>query len=224
VKIIIGLLMGLSMCLFAVPAQAASFGLSPAMVDFQIVKGSSKTMEFTVVGYSGSVEISAEDMPVSVSPASVSAVAGSKITLTIKCNEDATDGLYDGRIVFLAKSGNSVMSGIKVRCNLTVGNSSSPASYGGGGGSSGVVSLPSPVLPPISVSPSAVDSGGSGSTVKTEIVIPNGNEGQKENNNIVSSSASFNFATFGFVIFSGLLLVGAFIIGYRWMRQKNFLR
>ena len=218
-KIIIGLLLAFSLCLVAIPAQAASFGLSPAMVDYQIAKGSSKTMEFTVVGYSGVVEISSESMPVSVSPASVSAVAGSKISVTIKCNDDAADGLYEGKIVFLAKSGNSVMSGIKVRCNLTVGNSTSPANYSGGSGSSSgtsgyVVSTDNPALsnggvisPLPSTSPSLIED--MRNQGKTSLPVQTG----AENN--------FNFVLIALIVVSGLLLIGAFFVGFNWMQQRK---
>jgi hypothetical protein len=220
VKIIIGLLLAFSLCLVSNPAQAASFGLSPAMVDYQITKGSSKTMEFTVVGYSGTVDINAESMPVSVSPASVSVVAGSKIVVTVKCNDDATDGLYEGKIVFLAKSGNSVMSGIKVRCNLTVGNSSSPAKYSGSGssagssgnsvGSSAIGAIPSsPVIAPLVSSTSLIQN--IQNQGKETLPISSGATGNKE----------FNFIMFALIVCGGLLLAGLVFVGYRWMQQRK---
>jgi hypothetical protein len=217
-KIIIGFLLALVLCSVAIPTQAASFGLSPAMVDYQITKGSSKTMEFTVVGYSGTVDISVENMPVSVSPASISAVAGSKITVTIKCNDDAVDGLYEGKIVFLAKNGNSVMSGIKVRCNLTVGNSSSPVTYGGGsGGSSSGSSSGVSVLPGVLVNaPSVVSSSTSVSGSLTD-------DKEKGSSSSVLSEEKYNFNWLLFVeiIVAGLLFFGLFVVGYKWMQHRR---
>ena len=213
VKIIVGLLAALVLCLVTIPAQAASFGLSPATVDYQITKGSSKTMEFTVVGYSGTVEISSESMPVSVSPASVSAVAGSKITVTIKCNDDAADGLYEGKIVFLAKSGNSVMSGIKVRCNLTVGGSSSPATYAGKPVSSGEVSSVDPLgLGGVSANP-GVPVNISSSSLEEQKDVLQSTLGNKTND--------FNFVMFALIVVSGLLFVVLVFIGFRWMQQRR---
>jgi hypothetical protein len=99
---------------------ASSFGVSPYMVNPQVEKGSSTDLKFTVIGYNGLVEITSEDMPVTISPKSVNVVDGLPITVTVKCNDDAIPGLYNGKLVFLAKSGDSVQSGIKVLCNLTV--------------------------------------------------------------------------------------------------------
>ena len=218
VKIIVGLLAALVLCLVTIPAQAASFGLSPATVDYQITKGSSKTVEFTVVGYSGTVEISAESMPVSVSPMSVNAVAGSRITVTIKCNSDAIDGLYEGKIVFLAKSGTSVMSGIKVRCNLTVGGSSSPATYGektassnigGNDGGGNVVSTADSTFAPLTSSENMRNKEkGLLSSIQSQ--SPSG-----------ENKTEFNFVMFALIVVSGLLFIILLFIGFRWMQQRR---
>lgn len=221
-KTIIGLLFALCLVTIPViPSQAASFGLSPAMVDYQIEKGATKTIEFTVVGYTGTVDISSESMPVSVSPASVSAVAGSKIIVTIKCNEDATDGLYEGKIVFLAKSGNSVMSGIKARCNLTVGNSSSPATYGGKGGASSSGSSSGYV---VSSDNPALDNGGGVVTPLTSsssLIDDMKNQGKDSLPVPSGADNNFNFVLIALIVVSGLLLIGAFFVGFNWMQQRK---
>jgi hypothetical protein len=109
------------LCFFiSTPVSAGSFGISPVMANIQIEKGAFADLKFTIIGYSGLVEISSENMPVTISPKSVNAVDSLPITVTVKCNDDAIPGLYNGKLVFLAKSGNSVQSGIKVLCNLTV--------------------------------------------------------------------------------------------------------
>jgi hypothetical protein len=82
-------------------------------------------------------------MPVTVSPSSVTAVAGTPISVIISCNSDANPGAYDGRIKFLAKSGGSVLAGINVICNLIVAGASANVSLtttvvsGGGDGGGG---------------------------------------------------------------------------------------
>jgi hypothetical protein len=123
-KIIIGLLLVCSIYLVSVPVDASSFGLSPAVINVQFYRGNSSTFYFTVSSYSGLVEISSEGMPVTVSPSSVTVVAGTPISVIVGCNSDAISGVYDGRIKFLAKSGDNVLSGINVICNLTVLGSS----------------------------------------------------------------------------------------------------
>jgi hypothetical protein len=123
-KIVMGLLLACFMCFVSMPVDAGSFGLSPAIVSANINAGASKSFQFTISGYNGLVEISAESMPVNIVPSSITVIAETPITVTIICNNNATTGTYDGRIKFLAKSGNSVLSGINVICNLTIEGSS----------------------------------------------------------------------------------------------------
>lgn len=216
-KVILGILLVFSLCLVALPLQAASFGLSPAIIDCQIAKGESKTFDFTVVGYSGTVDISSESMPVTISPASVNVIVGSKVAVTIKCNSDATDGLYEGKIVFLAKSGNSVMSGIKVKCNLKVGNSSSPIVYKEESSSASTLDNGIVVSPGAPVNVSSLSSSSSNSVVAEEKYNTDYAKGkmlgQEEN--------SFNWLFFAIVIVAGLLFFVLFIIGYRWIQRMR---
>ena len=224
-RILLGLLIAVIACLMAFPAQAGSFGLSPAAIALQMDQGTSKTVQFMVIGYDGLVEISSENMPVSVSPSSITAKAGSSITVTVKCNSNATMGRYDGRIVLLAKNGNSVMSGIKVRCNLTVGNPS-PSSPIIGGGSS-----------PSGMSGPAVPSGSSstgGSSAVTGVTSSNSaipplspsvssniqNQG-KGASSVQTAESNFNYVTFGAIVISGLLLIVLGYLGYRWVVSRR---
>jgi hypothetical protein len=142
----------------AVPVDASSFGLSPALVTANISGGISKPFQFTVIGYSGLVKISTEGMPTTVSPSSITVVAGTPITITITCNGGATAGTYDGRIKFIAKSGSNVLAGINVICNLVVSGASDNVTLtttvignggGGGGGGGGITNNGSfPYTPP----------------------------------------------------------------------------
>jgi hypothetical protein len=150
-----GLLIVCIFCLMAVPVDASSFGLSPASVSANVSSGASKSFQFTVSSYSGLVEISTEGMPTTVSPTSLTVVAGTPITVTITCNGGATAGTYDGRIKFIAKSGSNVLAGINVICNLVVSGASVTLTTtvigngGGGGGGGGITNNGSfPYTPP----------------------------------------------------------------------------
>jgi hypothetical protein len=169
-KIIVGLLLVVVSFTCFTPTSASSFGLSPASIGTELVRGESKTFQFTVIGYDGLVEVSSEDMPTIVIPSSFIAVNGSPMTITIKCNDAANSGVYNGRIVFLAKSGGNVMAGIKAICNLTVLGADSDivlttivtgggSSGGSGGGSWGGDSQSVPYSPPDweSIFPSMVE-------------------------------------------------------------------
>jgi hypothetical protein len=143
-KVIMGLLIACLFCFMSVPVEASSFGISPAVISVKAIQGGSSTFFFTVSSYTGLVEITSEGMPVTISPSSVNAVAGTPISVVISCNSNANPGTYDGRIKFLAKSGNSVLAGINVICNLIVAGASANVTLtttvvgngnGGGGGS-----------------------------------------------------------------------------------------
>lgn len=119
-KFITALMLSLFFCLITASVFAGSFGLSPYMVNTQIVAGQSVNLQFTVSGFSGVVEISAENMPVEISPKAIDVVDGSVINLKLICSSDVASGQHNGMLVFLAKSGSSVQSGIRVPCVLTV--------------------------------------------------------------------------------------------------------
>lgn len=149
-RIIMGLLLTCLFCLMATPVYAGSFGISPAIISVKAIPGGSSTFYFTPSSYSGLIEIGSEGMPVTVSPLSVTAIAGNSVPVVISCNSDANPGTYDGRIKFLAKSGNNVLAGINVICNLIVAGASANVTltttvvnnsggHGGGGFDSGDV-------------------------------------------------------------------------------------
>jgi hypothetical protein len=117
---IVGLLLVLLVCLIPVGVYAAGFGISPYKVDTQVEVGQSTDVSFTVSGFSGTIEVNSENLPVEIIPKTVEVLDSSKINLKLSCDKNTTPSLYSGKLVFLAKSGDSVQSGIKVLCNLTV--------------------------------------------------------------------------------------------------------
>jgi len=230
-RILLGLVIALYICLVSFPVQAGSFGLSPASVKIQMNQGTSQDLQFTIIGYDGLVEISSESMPVSVSPSSVTAKAGSNITVTLKCNSDAITGLYDGRIVFLAKSGNSVMSGIKVRCNLTVGNpplgavvigGSSAGSSGSSMGNSGSSSAGGSSTEVTGVTSSSSAAGSAIPSLASSPAVQSTQDQGKETLPVSATESKFNYVTFGLIVVSGLTVFVLGFFGYRWIRRKKF--
>jgi hypothetical protein len=156
-KSAISLVIACLFCLVAIPAEASSFGLSPALVTANISGGISKPFQFTVIGYSGLVKISTEGMPTTVTPSSITVVAETPITVTITCNNGAIPGTYSGRIKFVAESGNNVLAGVNVICYLIVPGASDNITLtttvigngGGGGGGGGITNNGSfPYTPP----------------------------------------------------------------------------
>lgn len=127
-RFILTLLLSFMLCLITASAYAASFALSPYIVDTQITAGQSADLVFMASGFTGVVEISVENMPVDITPKAVDVRDGAQIRLKLLCSPDVASGTHKGTIVFLAKSGNSVQSGIRIPCTLTVnGTTYNPA-------------------------------------------------------------------------------------------------
>lgn len=215
-KIVAGFLGVMLMSLVCfVPVSAGSFGLSPASVAVILNSGESKVLQFKVVGYSGLVVVNSENMPVTITPSSFNAVAGSSVPITIKCNSDAVSGSYSGKIVFLAKSGGNVQSGIKALCNLTVNGSSSGGSSSGTGGIAGELSSPSFSSPlPLANPASAI------ATIPDVINKDNG-ENDIILNNVAETKTGFNFLFFSLAVVAGLLLAGLLFVGYKWIQKTK---
>ena len=110
----------LILCLITVNVYASSFGLSPYSVNTQLTAGQSTDVAFTVSGFAGVVEISVEDLPIAITPKAIDVQDGSRINLTLNCSADVPSGEHRGTLVFLAKSGGSVQSGIRIPCIITV--------------------------------------------------------------------------------------------------------
>lgn len=110
--------------------DAAAPSVHPSLVSLKISPGASEDVEFVVSGLDGTMLISSENLPITVSPSSVNVVQiGSSIKVTIKCNSVTPSVTQTGSIIFTPKGGSS-QSSIRVRCRLSVSASgaSSPAS------------------------------------------------------------------------------------------------
>jgi len=109
----------LLVALVAVPVSASSLGISPSgPLELNILSSGTGTLDFTVSGVVGNLHIDLEDIPLSLSPGDVSVVEGQVVTVIIQGN--GTNGVYNGKIRFLASSGN-VAVGIKVKLTVNVG-------------------------------------------------------------------------------------------------------
>ena len=109
--------------LVAMPALAAGFSLSPAEVTFDVPADSSTNVEFLVYNFTGDLEISLENIPLTVAPAKVSVVAsadGSPVELTFYGDKSLGSQVLKGKIDFLASTGGNIAFGIKVA--VTVNN------------------------------------------------------------------------------------------------------
>lgn len=107
----------ISLCV--APALAAGLSISPPTVEFDVPASGSAQVEFVVYDFTGDLEISLEDIPLRVEPATVSVTGGSKVVLTLYGDESLGSKIYKGKIRFLAMTGGTVAMGIKVRATVT---------------------------------------------------------------------------------------------------------
>ena len=107
------------------PLLAQSLRLSPVSVEMDVPAAGSSQVEFVVYDFAGQLDISLEDIPLTVGPETVSVNAtarGSKVVLTLYGHR--TRGLelgsetYRGYISFLVRTDDMVASGIKVRATV----------------------------------------------------------------------------------------------------------
>jgi hypothetical protein len=109
------------------------------------------------------------------------------------------------------------MSGIKVKCNLKVGNSSSITIYKEESSSASILDKGIVVSPgvPVNVSPS---SNSSSNSVVTEEKY---NTDYAKGKMLGQEENSFNWLFFAIVIIAGLLFFVLSVIGYRWIQQRR---
>ena len=107
------------------PLLAQSLQLSPASVEIDVPAAGSSQVEFVVYDFAGQLDISLEDIPLTVAPETVMVNAtarGGKVVLTLYGH--GTRGLelgsetYRGYIRFLVRTDGMVASGIKVRATV----------------------------------------------------------------------------------------------------------
>ena len=122
-KRFIGLLTAVTlMVLCAAPAVAAGLSISPPSVEFEVPADGSAKVEFLVYDFTGDLQISLEDIPLRVEPATVPVTAkeeGAKVVLTFYGDESLGSKIYQGKIRFLAMTGGMVAMGIKVKATAT---------------------------------------------------------------------------------------------------------
>ncbi|GAJ06788.1 unnamed protein product, partial [marine sediment metagenome] len=78
-------------------------------------------VEFLVYDFTGDLEISLEDIPLTVEPTTVPVTAkegGTRVVLTFYGDESLGAEIYEGKIRFLAMTGGTVAMGIKVRATI----------------------------------------------------------------------------------------------------------
>ena len=105
--------------LCAAPTLAAGLTISPPSVEFNVPANGSSQVEFLVYDFTGELQISLEDIPLRVEPATVPVTGGSKVVLTLYGDESLGSRIYKGKIRFLAMTGGTVAMGIKVRATVT---------------------------------------------------------------------------------------------------------
>ncbi|MBE0430924.1 MAG: hypothetical protein IBX67_03750 [Dehalococcoidia bacterium] len=107
--------------LCAAPVAAQSLQVSPSSVQLDVPAEGSSEVEFYVFNFAGDLEISLEDIPLTVSPETVSVNAtggSSRVVLTLYGDETSGTETYRGYIRFLSRTGGMVATGIKVRATV----------------------------------------------------------------------------------------------------------
>lgn len=110
----------LLVALVATPVSASSLGVSPSSpLELNIPSNGEGKLDFIITGVTGNLHIDLEDIPLSLTPSDVSVVNGQIVTVAIQ--GDGTNNIYQGKIRFLAASGDFAALGIKVRLTVNVG-------------------------------------------------------------------------------------------------------
>jgi len=105
----------------AAPALAQGMGISPGTVEFDVPAEGTATVEFMVHDFTGDLQISLEDIPLTVEPDTVHVTAsedGTPIELTFYGDEALGSQVISGKIRFLALTGGTIATGIKVRATV----------------------------------------------------------------------------------------------------------
>lgn len=121
-KIVIALLLTVVLLCMPVSVLAndtATFGISPPSTELEVPTNGSVTQDFTFTGYNGTVTIGLEDIPLDVDPIGDITVTDGE-TVGITFYGDGTNNTYEGKITFLASTGETALAGIKVRLTIHV--------------------------------------------------------------------------------------------------------
>lgn len=119
----------ISLLLCVAPVVASGLTIGPAEVELDVPAAGSATIEFFVSDFTGDLEISLEDIPLTVEPGVVHVEApenNALLELTLYGNESLGDCVFDGKILFLAQSSGSIAYGIKVKATVNHINAGQP--------------------------------------------------------------------------------------------------
>lgn len=120
-KLAASLVAAILLLLYTAPGLAQGLGISPPTVEFDVPADGSAVVEFLVYDFTGDLEISLEDIPLTVEPETVHVIAsgeGTPVELTFYGNESLGSQVFEGKIRFLALTGGTVATGIKVRATV----------------------------------------------------------------------------------------------------------
>jgi hypothetical protein len=108
--------------IMAVPALAASLGMSPSKVDVTVPADGSCRVDMTAYYYTGDVEITLEDIPLTVTPETIHVEAADNpqpFSFTIYGDPSLGSKIYDGYIRFQGMSGEMIAIAVKVKARVT---------------------------------------------------------------------------------------------------------
>jgi len=108
--------------LLSSPVMAASLGVSPSHVELEVPGDGSAVANLQVHYFSGDVQVSLVDIPLTVEPETIHVDALSEpvdIELTIYGDESLGSQVYNGYIRFLGMTGETVAVAVKVKAKVT---------------------------------------------------------------------------------------------------------
>ncbi|MFA5767591.1 MAG: hypothetical protein WC919_06740 [Candidatus Paceibacterota bacterium] len=124
----------LAALMISTPALAAGLNISPLdsftdnTIELSVPADGSTELKFLINEFQGEGElnISLENIPLQVEPATVPVKKGDTITLTLYGDESLASQTFDGKIRFLAMTGGSVAMGIKIKARIQVEGQPAP--------------------------------------------------------------------------------------------------
>ena len=121
-KRFIGIMAAVALVLvLASPVLAASLGVSPSHTELEVPGNGSATANFKVHYFSGDLKVSLVDIPLRVEPQTIHVDASSEpadIQVTIYGDESLGSQVYNGYIMFLGMTGQTVAVGIKTKATV----------------------------------------------------------------------------------------------------------
>ena len=104
-------------------ASAASFTVSPVSVQATVYQGEPQTVSIYITSdFNGELVVGTEGIPFSVEPATIqinSSFNQHEVVLSIHGNSSTQNGTYNGKITFLAFTGDNVAAGVKINAQIT---------------------------------------------------------------------------------------------------------